>query len=121
MGDYISADFVPGHPLSGSGKQIPKGSNEGFTPQSGSDAFLIDQGFSIADTGAIRDSDSDKRISFTDTGFVLAYFLKSLSLKILFIVFIISRKPIFLLKNMFTRTSLHALTIVGVETPNLKH
>jgi hypothetical protein len=49
-------------------KQIPKGSNEGFTPQSGSDAFLIDQGFSIADTGAIRDAGEDKRITFTDSG-----------------------------------------------------
>ena len=41
MGDYIGADTIPGHPLSGSGKQIPKGSDQGFTPQSGSDGFYF--------------------------------------------------------------------------------
>ena len=39
MGDYISADLIPGHVLSGSGVSIPKGSNQGFYPQSGSDAW----------------------------------------------------------------------------------
>ena len=39
-------------------------------------------------------------MSFIDSGFLLAYFLKSLSLKILFIFFIISKKPIFFLKNI---------------------
>ena len=60
-------------------------------------------------------------ISFNDAGFLLAYFLKSLSLKILFIVFTMSKKPIFLAKNKSTNTSLEALTIVGVSRPEFKH
>ena len=60
-------------------------------------------------------------ISFNEDGFLLAYFLKSLSLKILFIVLTMSKKPIFLAKNKLTNTSLEALTIVGVNKPNFKH
>ena len=60
-------------------------------------------------------------ISFTDFGFLLAYLLKSLSLKILFIVLTISKKPIFLAKNKLTNTSLEALTIVGANKPKFKH
>ena len=37
------------------------------------DAFILDQGWNIADTGAIKDADSDKRISFTDTGDTILY------------------------------------------------
>jgi hypothetical protein len=36
---YINANTVPGHPLSGSGKSIPAGTNEGHTPNSGSDGW----------------------------------------------------------------------------------
>ena len=39
-------------------------------------------------------------ISFIDAGFLVAYFLKSLSLKILFIVLTMSKKPIFLAKKI---------------------
>ena len=60
-------------------------------------------------------------ISFTDFGFLLAYFLKSLSLKILFIVLTMFKKPIFLAKNKLTSTSFDALTIVGVIKPKFKH
>ena len=60
-------------------------------------------------------------ISFNDDGFLLAYFLKSLSLKILFIVSTMSKKPIFLAKNKLTSTSFEALTIVGVNKPDFKH
>ena len=42
-------------------------------------------------------------------------------LKISLILETISKKPIFLFKNIFTSTSLAALTIVGVKTPNVKH
>ena len=35
--------------------------------------------------------------------------------------FMISKKPIFFLKNIFTNTSLHALIIVGVKMPKVKH
>ena len=58
--------------------------------------------------------------SFNDAEFLLAYFLKSLSLKILFIVFTMSKKPIFLAKNYLTSTSFEALTIVGVNKPKLR-
>ena len=60
-------------------------------------------------------------MSLTELGFLLAYFLKSLSLKILFIVLTISKKAIFLCKNKLTKTSLQALTIAGVEWPKLRH
>ena len=60
-------------------------------------------------------------ISFTDFGFLLAYLLKSLSLKILFMIATISKKLIFPFKNRLTNTSLDALTMVGVEEPNSKH
>ena len=60
-------------------------------------------------------------ISFIDVGFLLAYLLKSLSFKILFIILTISKNPIFPFKNEWTRTSLAAFTIIGVENPNVKH
>jgi len=60
-------------------------------------------------------------ISFIDFGFLLAYFLKSLSLKILFIVLTMFKKPIFLAKNKPTNTSFDALTIVGAKNPKFKH
>jgi len=41
--------------------------------------------------------------------------LKSLSLKILFMVFTMSKKPIFPFKNKSTSISLDALSIIGVE------
>ena len=55
------------------------------------------------------------------SGFLVAYFLKSLSLKILFIVLTIFKKPIFLVKNKLTNTSFDALTIVGAKKPKFKH
>ena len=54
-------------------------------------------------------------ISPTDFGFFLAYFLKSLSLKILFMVLTMSKKPIFPFKNKPTNISLEALIMIGVE------
>ena len=60
-------------------------------------------------------------ISFNDSVLLLAYFLKSLSLKILFMILTMSKKPIFLAKNKLTNTSLEALTIVGVNKPKFKH
>ena len=36
---YINSDTVPGHPLSGSSKLIPAGTNEGYTANSGSDGW----------------------------------------------------------------------------------
>ena len=60
-------------------------------------------------------------IPFTEFGFLLAYLLKSLSLKILFNFLTISKKPIFPFKNKLTNTSLDALTIIGAETPEFKH
>ena len=59
-------------------------------------------------------------MSFIVAGILLAYFLKSLSLKILFIVLTISRKPILLLKNRSTNTSFAALIMVGVNNPYFK-
>ena len=59
-------------------------------------------------------------MSLTDLLFLLAYFLKSLSSKILFIVFTISKKPILPFRNKSTRTSFAAFIIIGVESPNLK-
>ena len=70
--------------------------------------------FNLAQLSAIR-------TSFSDAEFLLAYFLKSLSLNILFIVLTMSKKPIFLAKNKFTNTSLEALTIVGVNGPKFNH
>ena len=64
---------------------------------------------------------SIKLTSLTDFGFLLAYFLKSLSLKILFIILTISKKSIFSFKNKLTSTSLEALTIIGAEKPEFKH
>ena len=60
-------------------------------------------------------------MSFIDSGFLLAYLLKSLSLKILFMVLTIVKKLIFLAKNKLTNTSFDALTIVGVKKPRFKH
>jgi hypothetical protein len=60
-------------------------------------------------------------MSFNEPGFLLAYFLKSLPLKILFIVLTISKNPIFSFKNKSTNTSFAALIIIGVEKPNVKH
>ena len=54
-------------------------------------------------------------ISLTVFALFLAYFLKSLSLKILFIVLTISKKPIFPFRNKSTNTSFEPLMIIGVE------
>ena len=60
-------------------------------------------------------------ISFIVLGFLLAYLLKSLTLKILFIVLTICKNSIFPFKNKSTNTSFAAFIIIGVESPNLKH
>jgi len=58
MGDYVNADTVFGHPLSGSGKIIPNPLENQF--YSGSDKF--DYG-----SGGIKDRGDDDRITFTDS------------------------------------------------------
>ena len=60
-------------------------------------------------------------ISFIEPGFLLAYFLKSFTFKILFIIFTISKNPIFPFKNKSSNTSLAAFIIIGVECPSEKH
>ena len=60
-------------------------------------------------------------MSFIEFGFLLAFFLKSLCFKILFIILTISKNSIFPFKNKSTRTSLAAFIIIGVESPNVKH
>ena len=60
-------------------------------------------------------------MSFIDFGFLLAFFLKSLCLKILFIFLTISKNPIFPFKNKSTKTSLAAFIIIGVDDPDEKH
>ena len=70
--------------------------------------------FNLAQLSAIR-------TSFSDAEFLLAYFLKSLSLKILFKFFTISKNPIFLAKNKLTSSSFYAFTMVGANFPKFKH
>ena len=60
-------------------------------------------------------------MSFIDFGFLLAFFLKSLCLKILFILLTISKNPILPFKNKSTKTSLAAFIIIGVDGPDEKH
>ena len=60
-------------------------------------------------------------MSFIESGFLLAFFLKSLCFKILFIILTISKNSIFPFKNKSTKTSLAAFIIIGVENPNVKH
>ena len=60
-------------------------------------------------------------MSFIDFGFLLAFFLKSLSLKILFILLTISKNPILPFKNRSTKVSLAAFIIIGVDDPDEKH
>ena len=58
---------------------------------------------------------------FTEFAFLLAYFLKSLPFKILFIILTISKNSIFPFKNKSTSTSFAAFIIIGVENPDVKH
>ncbi len=60
-------------------------------------------------------------ITFIELGFLLAYFLKSLPLKILFITLTMSKNPIFPFKNKSTHPSWAALIIMGVEGPSVKN
>ena len=60
-------------------------------------------------------------MSFIESGFLLAFFLKSLCFKILFIILTISKNLIFPFKNKSTKTSLAAFIIICVESPNEKH
>ena len=60
-------------------------------------------------------------ISLTVIGFLLAYFGKSESFKILFIVLTISKNLIFPFKKKSTSTSFEEFTIVVVDGPILKH
>ena len=59
-------------------------------------------------------------ISSIELGFLVAYLLKSSSLKILPTIRTMSKKGIFLFKNMSTKTSFEAFIIVGMELLNFK-